>query len=384
MGSVFDVLTQDVSGQRAQYANFSIQKAAQYMQDNKNDEAIKELKKALAFDSQNSTALTYIGKLYMQQGNSYEAIKTFKTLVAQQPASVNAQVNLGNAYLQDKQYTESEKAFKTAARLDPMSPLADYTLGHQYIATDRLSEAEAQFKKVANISPRDGNVYYSLGIIYNKQGKSDAAIANLEKALRLKTNFPAANYELGVAYENAGYRDKAVEQMGILKSKDTTLYSDLQQVINKPRIVSMSPKDGFATILGPRTPLYALDPTLITPNATRTFSMTFQFSNEMDFSSVSNPLNWKISRSKDTKGGFYNNSMPATSREVSIPPIPLSVVYDPTSMQATIKFRISQNANGDAMIDPKHLVFAFKGKDAAGRAMDKNYDQIDGYSLTAY
>ena len=112
----------NILSQRSQLANYAIQSAAKYMQENKTDEAIKEFKKALAFDAQNPTALTYMGKLYLSQGKNSEAIKAFKTLVQDRPLSVDAKVNLGNAYLQDKQYVESEKQFKEAARLEPLNP----------------------------------------------------------------------------------------------------------------------------------------------------------------------------------------------------------------------------------------------------------------------
>lgn len=388
MGSVFDVLTQDVSGQRSQLANYAIQRAAGYMQDNKNDEAIKEFKKALAFDPQNSNAQTYLGKLYLAQNNTIDAIKTFKTLVAQQPLSVNAHVNLGNAYLQDKQYVESEKQFKAAAKLDPLNPVADYTLGIQYTQTDRFKEAEAQFLKVQRVSPRDGNVYYSLGALYNKEGRYDEAVKNLEKSLTLKSNFPDANYELGVAYSKLGRTEDAQKQLSLLKNMDTDLYKELKFTLEKPKMVSMDTTNsgGFLGILGPGTPLWMLDPTMLTaPDSSKSFSLTFQFSNQMDMASVINPRNWTISHAKGGEAGFYNNTMPVNpSQDAKVSKNPLTVTYNATTYQATINFTIEQNSTGDATIDPSHLVFKFSGKDAAGRQMDTSSDEIDGFAVTPF
>jgi hypothetical protein len=104
----------------------------------------------------------------------------------------------------------------------------------------------------------------------------------------------------------------------------------------------------------------------------------------MDLASVINPANWSITRAKGTQAGYYNNSVPVSSKEVSIPKLPLSVSYNDVTREATINFRVSQNASGDATIDPKHLVFSFKGKDASGRAMDTTADQIDGASGAAF
>jgi tetratricopeptide (TPR) repeat protein len=376
-------LTQDNSAQKAQLAQYAIQAAAKYMQNNNYDGAIKEFKKALAFDSSNATAQEYLGKIYLSQNKNDEAIKIYKTFAQQQPLSVNAQVNLGNAYIQNKQFSEAEIAFKKAARMDPLNPVADYTLGQQYLSQKRYGEAEAQFKKVAAVAPRDGNVYYGLGMLYNQTGKTDLAIKNLKQALAFKPDFPAANFELGVAYGAAGESDKAAEQLKILKTKDATLAADLTRILNKPKIIAMdtSKSGGFVELMGPGTPLWALDPSLLAPDSSKVFSVDITFNNEMDIASVINPSNWSISRANSVDGGYYNSYMPVTSKEVKIPPIPVSVTYNAIDQKATIKFRVSQNAAGNATIDPSHLVFKFSGKDAAGRSMDITADEIDGYAV---
>ncbi len=393
MSSLFDQSSDAIfagalaaQSQRANLANYAIQQAARYLQSDNQDAALKEFKKALAFDSENYTAHQYIGNIYLSQGKTKEAIKEFKENVRLQPLSVNSLVDLGNAYIQDKNYKEAEVNLKKAARMDPLNPVPDYTLGHLYLNTDRLNEAEAQFKKAQKVSPRDGNVYYSLGMLYNKQGKYEDAATNLEKSLALKKDFPSANYELGVAYNGMGETEKAQAQLSLLNSSDYSLAQDLKYVINKPKIVSMdtSKSGGFVELLGAGTPLWALDPALLAPDSSKEFSITFTFSEKMDISSVSNPTNWSISRAKGGVAGYYNNTMPVTSKEASIPRFPLSVTYNDLTNEATIKFRLSQNSDGTATIDPSHLVFSFKGKDASGRTMDSSGDEINGYAQKAF
>ena len=395
----FAVLGQDTSAQRKQIAQYAIAQAASFMQSGQNDQAIKSFKKALALDAQNTTAYNYLGKIYLSQGKNADAIKAYKQLVRIQsnssladsattaPTKVDAHISLGNAYLQDKQYSASEKEFKTAASLDPHKPLAPYTLGLQYSNTGRLAEAETQFLKAKKISPKDGNVYYALGMVYNKQGRSEEAAANLEKALTLKKDFPAANYELGVAYDALGRTEDAQNQLTILGSSDATQAKNLLALLNKPGIMYASSKNGggFSVDLGPGLPLWMLDPTLLAaPNSGKTFSMTIGFNTNMDESSVTNPQNWSISRASSAGGGYYNNTMPVSSKDVALPSNPLSVSYNSTTKEATLTFRLNQNSSGDAVIDQKHIVFKFSGKDAAGKEMDKTANEIDGYSGSAF
>jgi tetratricopeptide (TPR) repeat protein len=383
----FFSVNDNLQAQRSQVALYAMNKAATYWSENKTDEAIKEFQKVLAFDPQNTDAYASLGKIYQAKGKTAEAIKYFKTAVQLDRTSVTAHNNLGNAYLQAKQYTDAEKEFKISARMDPINPLADYTLGILYTQTDRFVEAETQFNKVAKVSPRDGNVPYSLGVLYNKMGRPEDAAKQLERALTLKKDFAAANYELGAAYVKLGETDKAAEQLSILDTKQSSLANDLSFILNKPKMVYIDAANnrGFNQLLGARTPLWMLDPTLLTaPDSSKKVSVAIQFNNEMDIASVMNPANWEISRANSTEGGYYNSSMPATSREVSIPKRPYSVTYNPETQQASVTFTVQQNADGDATIDPSHLVFKFSGKDASGRQMDTAGDQIDGYAFKAF
>ena len=55
----------------------------------------------------------------------------------------------------------------------------------------------------------------------------------------------------------------------------------------------------------------------------------------------------------------------------------------PKQNTATVQFRISQNAEANATIDPAHIVFKFYGMDAYGKAMDQSADEYSGFSKIA-
>lgn len=390
----FASATTAVEARRSQVAQYAIYNAAQKMAAGDYDLAIKSFKTALAFDAQNTTAHTYLGKIYQSQERQAEAIAEFKKVVQLDNLSTEAWNNLGNAYMRDKQYALAEEQFKRSASLDPTDPVADYTLGVMYTDTEQFKEAEAQFKKVQKTSPRDGNVAYSLGVLYNKMGNAEDAAKELKRALEFKPDFAAANYELGAAYVTMGDMEKAGDQLDVLISKDVGLANDLLFLMEKPEISYIEESDNisFNSRLGGGTPLWMLDPSqLSTAGATVRVAVAIQFSNEMDAASVMNPANWDISRAHDSKGGYYNNMMPVGPDEVSIPNRPFSVTYDPATHQARVFFLLNQNSridilngNRGATIDPSHLLFKFSGIDKAGRKMSTSGDQISGYSMKSY
>lgn len=405
MSGTFDLTSiyQNAQSQQKQMALYAIAQAASLMANNQNAKAITVFKQALALDPQNATAYSYLGQIYLSQGKNSDAIKTYKQLVnvmvssassyntttpssssstSSTPTLQTAYVSLGNAYLQNKQYSDSEKAFKKAEQLNPRDPIAPYTLGQQYLTQGNFSGALTQFEKTQKISPNDGNVYYALGEVCNQTGDYQDAAANLTKSIYLKPNFPSANYQLGVAYNGLGQTANAQKQLTILKGSNTALASQLQTVLNKPQMVTIdsaaTPNNKFNDILGPGTPLWYLDPSLSVPKSSKAFSVTIVFNNAMDVSSITNPANWTLSRANSTQAGYYNNMMPASSKDAAIPPTPISVIYNANTQEATVNFQLSQNSNGNAVVDPSHIVFTFNGKDAQGRTMDQTANAVDG------
>ncbi|NTV50029.1 MAG: tetratricopeptide repeat protein [Geobacteraceae bacterium] len=387
--------SQSAESTRAQNAQYAIASASSALSDGNYDKAIKAFKTAAAFDPNNTTAYNYLGKIYLSQGKNDDAIKAYKQLVRIQssqttkdasssaPTLEEATISLGNAFLQAKQYDQSEKQFKAAAKLAPKDALPVYTLGQQYLSQGRLDEALTQLQKAKTLAPKDGNVYYALGAVYNAQENyMDAAIA-LQTSVQLKPDFPDANYELGVAYNGLNYTEGVQEQQTILNSSDYNLASQLS-AITKPQIVSIDDTDSRTTFhtsnFGPDTPIWLSDTSLLTPNSSKIVTTVIQFSKNMDYSSVINIANWSISRGDNYKSGYYNYSRPVSSTDAYIPQTPESVTYDSTTGEATVNFRLQQNSNGNAMIDPMHLVFTFNGKDDFGQTMDLTANSIDGYA----
>ena len=384
---------QAVQDNRTQLAQFAIAQAATAMSAGKNDEAISAFKKALAFDANNTSAYNYLGQLYLQKGDTSNAIKSYQQLVRIQsnpnsqdtsssaPTLEAATLGLANSYLQAKQYTQSEQQFKAAALLDPQDPVPPYTLGQQYLTQGRLGEALTKFQQAGKLSPNDGNVFFAMGSVYNAQGNYSAAATALQTSIQLKPNFPSANYQLGIAYNGLNDQTDVQAQLTILNNTDSSLASQLTAAI-KPTMVSFdlgNPANTFNPFLGPGSSLLVQSPsTLSTPNSSQMVSAVIQFSSNMDLDSITNPGNWTISMGNSSQSGYYNDMMPFTDKDATIPMEPVSVNYDGTSDEATVNFELDQNSTGDATIDPQHVVFTYKGQDAAGQSMDPNANAIYG------
>lgn len=371
---------------RDQAATNALSSGMALFQKKRYSDAIASFKQATAFKPEMVDAYNYMGMTYVKQGKNKEAIEAYKMSLKVDRNQESVYTDLGNIYFSEQRYGEAEEAYKNAARVNPASTLAPYSLGQIYLKTDRFSDAEVQFKKVQRMTPKDGNVYFALGQTYNKMGRYDEAVSQLEQAVTLKKDFAYAYAELGTAHLQLGNRNKAQEQLDILKNLDTSLADSLKADLKTPKIIANNTdKSTFNSLLGPGTPLVLLDPGFLEPYSSKDLTMTLQFDSDMDASSVMNVTNWSITKASGGTGGYYNNGYtPHPENEINFNPIPKSVMYDAVNLRATVTFSLSQNADGDGVIDPSHLVFKFSGTDAYGKQMDPTADQYDGFAKEGF
>ena len=372
--------------QRAQAGQSALSTGLEFYQKKDYSRAAAEFKRSIAMDPTNTQTYNFLANSFLAQNKPEEAIKVYKNSLSMDPSQDSVQVSLGNIYLQKKDFPKAEKAFKAAIKANPGSTVAPYTLGQLYLQTGRLPEAEAQFKKVQRMAPFDPNPFYSLGVTYNKQGKSAEAVKHLTEAVKLRPKMAGAHLELGVAYATLGDTVNAQKEVEILTRLDAAQGALLQATIAQPKMIAAGGglTDNFTSALGMNTPLYALDISLMAPNKAKEFSLTFVFDSKMDATSVQDTANWSIKKASGGIAGYYNNTLAILPTESYIPQNPTSVTYDPETQTATVNFLLSQNANGDATIDPSHMVFKFSGTDARGKMMDQTADEFDGFAQTPF
>jgi Flp pilus assembly protein TadD len=382
--------TDSIQAKKTSLANYQLTAGVKMLQNKRPEDAIIYFQRALALDSSNVDAFNDLGNTYLQLKQNDKAIDTFKKLVAMKPFDSDAITSLGNAYAQAQQWSNAAIQYKKATGLNPNNTTAIYSLGQSYLLNKKYPDAIMAFQKVIRLKPNDPNGYFALGQAYNKTGDFDGAVKNLNKAIDMKrgADFPQAVNELGYAYAGKGDDYNLQRTITKLKKLDSILAAQLQNNTIKPKITkgSYGTYDTFYPDLGPNTPLMMLtlkkiDPkeTLSQPNATKSFTMQFQFNTTMDPVSVQNLANWKITKANGGKAGYYNFGYTPHPELEAKPPLVQSVAYDVTKQMATVTFSLKQNATANAVIDPSHLVFSFSGLNVNGKKMDPTANAYDAF-----
>jgi Flp pilus assembly protein TadD len=360
-----------------------------HFQAGKYDLAISAFKRAAALSpfSENSTkAYNFIGEAYIKQEKTEEAIKTYQEAIRIYPNRSEFHRALGDIYIQQEKHEEALKAFEAAVKFDGEDAEARYSLGQSYLQTGEIGKAREQFAKVVQLTPISAAGFYGLGQAARAERDFDEAISQLTKAIRVNRNFEIAYIELGKTYADMGDFQKVGDQLAMLKAKNSDKTFELESYMiqaTQPRMILAQSPNGFSTASGPKTNVSSLDgpnSALDRASGKKLFSMSFTFSKDMDEASIINPFNWNISRATiQNNGGVYNGGLKPTNKEALILPKPAYVTYDSDKNTATVNFWVSQNADVNATIDPKHIVFKFVGVDAYGKAMDTSADEYSGF-----
>lgn len=353
-------------------------------------QAIKYFKSAAALSpgSDNSiNAYDYIGQAYVKLENYDGAINTYKEAIRLYPTEDTFYKALADVYLTENMPDEALQEYKTAANLNPNDAETQYSLGQSYLTSGNLDSARKAFNAVIRIKSTNEAGYYGLGQVARAEGNLSDAENQLTKAISLNSSFELAYVELGYTYADMGEFQQANDQLTILQnqnsSKAATLSNYITQV-TQPKINAVTSLDGFDTRFGAGTSVSSLSSSLEAANTSKLFSMKIVFSKDMDESSIINPYNWKISRATLRENrSIYNNGLTPPATEASISNVPAYVTYDNDKDMATVYFRVSQNDDADATIDPQHIVFKFYGVDAYGKAMDKSADEYSGFTKIA-
>jgi|WetSurSiteA1Bulk_404760.scaffolds.fasta_scaffold14364_2 Tfp pilus assembly protein PilF len=349
--------------------------------------AAKEFKRSVGIGRNSSfaaDAAQYLAMSYLQLEDTDNAVKAYQTAYQIDPYRDDIHLKLGNLYFSQEKYEDARTEYAEAVRLNP-STVNRYSLGQAYLELGRYADAENQYSEIQRLAPEQAGGYLGMGLTLSRQGRYEDAITQFEEAVSRDADLYDAHAQMGYAYADMGDMENAQKRVDYLESVEQPEVADTlsryMYKVDPPKMVFAQSSSSFAFSLGKGTPLVVLNSYLMNANASKTFTMTIQFDKAMDRGSVENPANWLISRTTGQgPGQAYNFGLRIPSTEARIKTIPDAVTWDADNMTATVYFKVAQNADANATIDPSHIEFKFSGKDIYGLKMNPKFDQFSGFS----
>ena len=254
----FSLITLQISA----FQNNDLQKAKQFLEDNKLEEAKAILEEIIDDDDKNHEAYFSLGKTYMRLKDPEEATENFEEAVDLQDKNADYHFWLGQAIAMDAQNSnvisqammasDILKEFERTIDLDPkhipglMGVIGFYTnapgimggdidkaeqhakelikldemrgrtsLAQIYFKQEKIDSAEIQVGILEENFENDkslGNMYNSLGYYYLGEDNVEKAIEAFEKQVKVNPESANSHDSLGDGYKAAGRRDDAITQ----------------------------------------------------------------------------------------------------------------------------------------------------------------------------
>jgi len=151
-----------------------------------------------------------LGSAFSVTGKTEEAISELKRALAFAPNSDEANRRLGDAYKSIGRKPEANAAYQNAVDANPYYWYNHNTLGSAYFLFGDSEKALQEYLRVAELAPDNAIGYLNMGAVYFRQGKWAQSIPVFQRALALS---PAADTysNLGTAYFFLKHFDDAIQ-----------------------------------------------------------------------------------------------------------------------------------------------------------------------------
>lgn len=172
------------------------------------DEALREIEKALAVDPSDPRTLVWQAQIYRRLNRWAEAEKTFRRVLNERPNFWLAYNELGVTLSHQGKYSEALEAFRAASAAAPGNALALSNIGDCYLQLGRFSDATAYFQKSFALKP-NALAAVNISTTLRAQGKVNEGLPFALKAVDLDPGDDWNWMELADCYSSLPGRQKS-------------------------------------------------------------------------------------------------------------------------------------------------------------------------------
>jgi tetratricopeptide (TPR) repeat protein len=129
-----------------------------------------------------------------------DAIEKVARALAADPEIVEGHAMLGNLYVKAGRPSDAIAAYRRALAIDPEHQGATFSLALAYKNAGRADEARAGFERALALDPRNGKALFQLADVAMRRGDFSQAEGSLTRALALEVDRPPFLVKLGECY----------------------------------------------------------------------------------------------------------------------------------------------------------------------------------------
>jgi len=168
---------------------------------NRLNDAIKEMDKAIAADPARSDLILGRANFYVRAQRYDEAIAAYKKLLEKEPNSPDLLYRLGETYIRKGDINLAAETFRKNVQAAPNNTLPLLKLGLILESTGPAEQAKAVYEQILKLDPNQAIALNNLAFRKAEEGSDlDAALAMAQKARQLQPNANAMADTLGWIY----------------------------------------------------------------------------------------------------------------------------------------------------------------------------------------
>ena len=218
-----DGLTNEIA-QQPNDPRLYAQRGALFYEEEGYDEAIKDLKKALSYDSTNVTYLHLLSDAYLDYYQSYNAVTTLEKAAKLYPERIPTLLKLCEFQLILKKHDESINTINNILKVEPLNPNAFFMLGLNFKELGNIDRAIGSFQTAVENDPDLVDAWINLGQLH-AQKKSNLARHFFDNALKIEPENTNALHAKAVYLHDSNQLQKALSVYRQLNIIDPT-YED--------------------------------------------------------------------------------------------------------------------------------------------------------------
>jgi tetratricopeptide (TPR) repeat protein len=177
-------------------------------------DALRLLKKALKYDSENKWILHFYAELTREQKMYKESTIAYEKLIQIEPTEIQHYYDLAQAYIESNQYEKAIDVYNKAEQKSGIKAETSIQKHSLYARLGKVNEAIEELQKLIAHFPTDTKFLITLADYYHFLKRDDEAVTIYEEAVKVNGCLYQARLSLYDYYRTKNERRKSFDELG--------------------------------------------------------------------------------------------------------------------------------------------------------------------------
>ena len=199
-----------------------------YVQNDRPDDAVPQLREALRIDSARTDATDALVHILRDQsqtaaaaGDSAKSLALLQEARTDAPENPDVQFEFGSIALQLSLWEDAIAAFQQTLKLRQNDPVALYSLGRAFLGEWKFGDARQQFARYVEARPGDASGHCALGMTLAALENTQDAREQFERSIALAPGQTESYFRLGLIELNVKDLDEAATNFRQVLTRDS-------------------------------------------------------------------------------------------------------------------------------------------------------------------